>query len=231
MHQECGLAIEAVEYYRLSLAIVEKLADANPTDGQAQVDLAATHGGIAHVQKQLRQYEQAIESYGRALKVLRTLQEQGRLPEVNGRWIGIIEQAIQFCRHAPTAFGEWEMLLAQPATMLPELLELRAMQFGEQGRFDDAVQAVAKLRQLGTATPEQLYNAARVYCWCAAGIKAGKDDLEAEDSAARQQHIADALATLREAIAAGWRSFARLDQDPDLAVLRDLPAFHALVPR
>ena len=37
----------------------------------------------------------------------------------------------------------------------------------------------------------------------AAAIKPAKDELTAEQSAARQQHIADGLATLREAIAAG----------------------------
>ena len=35
---------------------------------------------------------------------------------------------------------------------------------------------------------------------------------------------------LREAIAAGWRDFAHMQKDPDLAPLRDLPEFKALLP-
>ena len=106
------------------------------------------------------------------------------------------------------------------------------MQSVQAGRIADAVQAVAKLRELGTATAEQLYNAACVYSLCAAAIKPEKDQdaLTAEQSAARQQHIADALATLREAIAAGWKGFAHMQTDPDLAPLRDLPEFKALLP-
>ena len=65
---------------------------------------------------------------------------------------------------------------------------------------------------------------------CATAIKPEKDELTAEQSAERQQHIADALATLREAIAAGWKDFAHMQKDPDLAALRDLPEFKALLP-
>ena len=93
----------------------------------------------------------------------------------------------------------------------------------------DAVGAVAKLRELGTATAGQLYNAACVYSLCAAAIKPDPDPLTAEQSAARQQHIADALATLREAIAAGYKDFAHMQTDPDLTPLRDLPEFKELI--
>ena len=40
----------------------------------------------------------------------------------------------------------------------------------------------------------------------------------------------DALATLREAIAAGWKDFAHMQKDPDLTPLRDLPEFKELLP-
>ena len=102
------------------------------------------------------------------------------------------------------------------------------MQSVQAGRAADAVQAIAKLRELGTATAGQLYNAACVYSLCAAAIKPESDALTAEQSAARQQHIADALATLREAIAAGFKDFAHMQKDPDLAPLRDLPEFKEL---
>jgi len=101
----------------------------------------------------------------------------------------------------------------------------------DEGRTAEAVQAVAKLRELGTATAGQLYNAACVYSLCAGRLGAAPSLLTAEQSAARQQHIADAVATLREAIAAGWKDFAHMQKDPDLTVLRDLPEFKALLPR
>jgi hypothetical protein len=71
---------------------------------------------------------------------------------------------------------------------------------------------------------------------CAAAIKPTQDQdvLNAESrraGTARQQHIADALATLQEAIAAGWKDFAHMQKDPDLGPLRDLPEFKALLPK
>ena len=110
---------------------------------------------------------------------------------------------------------------------------MRGTQSVQAGRVADAVQAVAKLRELGTATAGQLYNAACVYSLCAAAIKPDPDALTAESrraGTARQQHIAAALATLREAIAAGWNDFAHMQKDPDLAQLRDMPEFKALLP-
>ena len=133
----------------------------------------------------------------------------------------------------PRGSADWKTLLEQPADVLPALLEMRGTQSVQAGRAADAVQAVAKLRELGTATAGQLYNAACVYSLCAAAIKPEPDALTAESrraGTARQQHIADALATLREAIAAGWKNFAHMQKDPDLTPLRDLPEFKALLP-
>jgi len=55
--------------------------------------------------------------------------------------------------------------------------------------------------------------------------------LTAEQVAERQKHIDHALETLRDAIKAGYKDFAHMQQDADLTVLRDLPEFLALFPR
>jgi hypothetical protein len=68
-----------------------------------------------------------------------------------------------------------------------------------------------------------------VFSLCAASIKApdGKE-LTAEQTQQHQAWINDALAELQQALAAGWKDFAHLQKDPDLAILRDLPEFQAL---
>ncbi len=190
-----------------------------------------SHHKIGEVQQKQKQHEHAIESYGDGLKVLKSLKERGRLAPANERWIGIVEQAIRQCKHGATALGDWKTLLEQPADLLPVLLEMRGTQFVQEGRASEAVQAVAKLRELGTATANQLYNAACVYSLCAAAIKPEKNPLTAEQAAARQQHIADALDTLREAIKSGYKDFAHMQKDTDLTALRDLPEFKALLQR
>ena len=232
VQRQSGQVTEALGSYQKGLAISQKLAAADPSDAQAQLDLVASHHKIATVQQRQKQYEQAIESYGRALKVLQTLKDQKRLAPANEKWIGIVQQAIEQCKQSATALGDWKTLVEQPLELLPVLLEMRGIEFVQEGRTAEAVQAVAKLLELKTATAGQLYNAACVYSLCAAAIKPdeGKRELAAEQSAARQQHMADALATLREAIKAGWSDFAHMQQDPDLTVLRDLPEFQALLP-
>ena len=52
-----------------------------------------------------------------------------------------------------------------------------------------------------------------------------------EDEQRREaQHVAAALATLRQSIAAGYSDLKHMANDPDLATLRDLPEFKALLP-
>jgi len=219
---QSGQVTEALRSYQQGLEIRQKLAAADPTDAQAQFDLYISHHKIAFVHQKQKLYEQAIESYGRGLKVLQALKGQNRLVPANEKWIGILEQAIQQCQHAVTALGDWKTLLEQPAELLPVLLDLRATELVQEGRTAEAVQAVAKLRELGTATAGQLYNAACVYSLCAGRLGAAPS-LLAEQIAERQKHIDHALATLREAIAAGWKEFDHMQKDPDIAVLRDLP--------
>ncbi len=251
---QVGKATEALEQYQKGLEIYRTQAATDPADAWLQSALMVTLWRLGAGNQQVKAYERAIEYYEQGLDVLNRMDEAGRqpvsqsewivtylsarksqtgivrLPPMQKEWVRIIQRQIQHCKHAPTAEGEWKALLEQPADLLPVLLEMRGTQFVQDGRTSDAAHAIAKLRELGTATADQLYNAACVYSLCATGIKAEKDELTAEQAAARQQHIADALATLREAIKAGWKDFANMQTDPDVAILRDLPEFKALIP-
>ena len=70
-----------------------------------------------------------------------------------------------------------------------------------------------------------------MYSLCAAKIKAEKDELTADQAAERNKHINDALATLLEAIKDGYKDFAQMQNDADLAILRDMTEFKALLPK
>jgi tetratricopeptide (TPR) repeat protein len=95
---QSGQVTEALGSYQQALEIRQKLAAADPSDAQAQLDLVVSHHKIASVQQEQKQYEQAIESYGRGLKVLQALKDRKRLAPANERWIGIVEEAIAECR-------------------------------------------------------------------------------------------------------------------------------------
>jgi len=221
---------EALGSYQKGLEISQKLAAADPSDAQAQRDLAVSFYKLGEAEQAGKQFEKAIAWYEKARDKVKAMQQAARLAPQDKDMPGMPDRSIQQCRHAATALGDWKTLVEQPAELLPVLLEMRGTEFVKEGRIGDAVQAVAKLRELKTATAGQLYNAACVYSLCAGRLGAAPS-LPAEQSAARQQHIAAALATLREAIAAGWKDFAHMQKNPDLAVLRDLPEFKALLPR
>jgi tetratricopeptide (TPR) repeat protein/tRNA A-37 threonylcarbamoyl transferase component Bud32 len=229
---QAGQVTEAFASYQKCLEICQNLA-ANPRDGQAQLALyfSLLKMGAAH--QEAKQFGKAVTWYRQALEVLERLEKAKELTPTQKGQIAAVQLRIQECQLAGVALGEWQKLLEQPAAVLPALLQMRGTESLKAGRVAEAVQAVAKLRELGTAKANQLYNAACVYSLCAAAIKPEKDAdaLTAEQSAARQQHIADALATLREAIAAGFKDLAHMQKDPDLAPLRDLPEFKALIPQ
>jgi serine/threonine protein kinase/tetratricopeptide (TPR) repeat protein len=225
---QSGQVTEPRQAYEKGLEIRQKLAAADPSDAQAQRDLWVTYYKLGEAERAGKQFEKAMAWYEKALA--KVMQEDGRLAPQDKNVPRGLEGLIQQCRHAGIALGDWQTLLEQPADVLPVLLEMRGTESVQAGRAADAVQAIAKLRELGTATAEQLYNAACVYSLCAGRLGAAPSLLPAEQSAARQQHIADALATLREAIAAGWKDFAHMQEDPDLTPLRDLPEFKALLP-
>ena len=185
---------------------------------------------IAVVQESENEYESAIKMYGLSLRVLQDLHQHRQLQPDRQALIGIVEAAIKTCQRSSIALGDWETLLQQPPALVPELLNIRGQRCLELGWTDDAVEAVAKLRELKTATGGQLYNAACIYSRCAASIKADEKELTTAQSAARQKHVAGALATLREAIAAGFDKFDHLKNDPQLAPVRNLPEFQKLLP-
>ena len=227
---QAGQFAEAVGHYQKGLEISQKLAAADPTDAQAQFGLYLSHAKIGDVNQNSSRFPDAIAAYEQALDVLRGLDRTSRLAPSQQQYIREVQLRLEQCRRAAPALGDWKTLLEQPLELLPELLELRGVQFVQEGRVGDALQAVAKLRELGTATPDQLYNAACVYCLCAVHIKAEKDELTAEQTVQRQKHITDALETLREALQGGFKDFAQMQKDTDLSVLHDLPEFRALIP-
>jgi tetratricopeptide (TPR) repeat protein len=93
-----GQVTEALGMYQKCLEIRQKLAPADPSDAQAQFDLAEIHSCIAAVQRKQKQYNQGMESYGKGLKILQSLNDQGSLVPANKKWIGIVERAIEECR-------------------------------------------------------------------------------------------------------------------------------------
>ena len=75
-----------------------------------------------------------------------------------------------------------------------------------------------------------LYDAACVFALAAASIVADnvEQKLTEEQAKQKQQWIAEAIASLKQSIEAGWDDFDHMRADNDLMILRDLPEFEQL---
>ncbi len=212
------------------LEITQPLAAADPADADAQHDLLIAHAHLGQARRSARQFAGALASFDEALAITGQLKAEQKLPEDVDALIVDLTAERKHTELAVIALGDWERLLKQPANMLPELLHIRGQQLTKEGRVAEAIQAVSQLRLQEGATGGQLYDAACVFSRSAASIQApeGKD-LTAEQAAQRQAWISDALAALKQALAAGWTNLDHVRLDPDLAILRDFPEYQALV--
>ena len=81
---------------------------------------------------------------------------------------------------------------------------------------------------LGPTKADDLYNLACGHGVLVAALRKTQPEPNEDEQRREAQHVAAALATLRQSIAAGYSNFKHLASDPDLAPLRDLPEFQEL---
>jgi tetratricopeptide (TPR) repeat protein len=232
LHVESGEVEEALDLYRRSLAAREQLAAADPADARATRDLMSSHVAIGDAHLASGDYRQAAESFGRAADVSRRMIASGMNARQSEAELGACEAKQRKAEALMVALGAWDALLQQPAELLPTLLEARAVECLRRERFEEAARAARQLREVAGASANQLYNAACVLARAADAIQPAEGQRELTDAQAlrRDACTRDALATLREAIDAGWDDFEHLRQDEDLALLRELPEFQAVLP-
>ena len=82
---------------------------------------------------------------------------------------------------------------------------------------------------LGPTSPDDLYNLACGRGVLVAALRKASPEPNEDDERREAKHVAAALATLRQAVAAGYSDFKHMATDPDLAPLRDLPEFQELI--
>jgi hypothetical protein len=206
------------------------LAAAAPRDSRAQRELAGSHYQLGAVQRDLGEYPAAEASFLAAAEIIRHMIRNGIDIEASKRALAMMEREAAAAAQTQSALRPWDELLTQPADTLGTLLQLRAVELVTRGQTNQAAQAAAKLRELEHATPEQLYVAASVFGRCATAIgdNNGKE-LAQEQLAEQQQHMNDAIATLQQAINAGWNDFKRIRSDKSFVPIRYLPQFKALL--
>ncbi len=226
-------AESARDFYQKMNEILERLAAADPNSAQARRDLVLSHYRIAQAAARTLEYDTAVEHYTTAIALLDEMIANGQnltqsLQErqiVMNEFLPIKYEAILIER----VLTDWHTFIADPDH--EPLLMQRITHLYRVGRFDEIPQTAEMLRSLNAENPDNLYNAACGYALCANAIQLTEgEELTAEQQSQQQKFIDLALACLRESIAAGYSNFDHMRQDPDLAVLHDLPEFEESIP-
>lgn len=225
-----GQVTQALESYQKCLAINKDAARAEPNDAHAQFSLYLPLAKIAACYQDLKQFDDAISCYQQALEVLQRMRQADQLAPTQEQYVGMVQNRLKTCENMRLALGPWDTLLEQSPDLLPELLWIRGVELLRERRTVEAIDAVEKLRGLKASTAEHLYKAACVYSLCAAVIvERDGPDLTVEKQAERDKHLSDAVAALKQAIAAGFTDIDRMQKDPSLTLLYELPEFQVLL--
>src|SRR5262249_52057910 len=96
------------------------------------------------------------------------------------------------------------------------------------------IEAAAQAKVLATLAPDNannLYNIACCYSLCVAAVSADKNNGPGQPSPPElsKQYVEEALQALRKAIALGFNDRDKVENDPDLAAIRQDPGFAAAV--
>jgi tetratricopeptide (TPR) repeat protein len=236
---------QAVSEYAKAVEIEQKAIDANPAVGEYKSRLAFFSNNLAGVLQQLGRSEDALRSYRKAAQILQPLSGAHPVTVHYRRNLAISHTGMATTLAAlgrpGQALAEFDqaLLLARkldddPSThyqsSLAYVLGNRGLALQKLGRPGEAVAAyrelIAYLEKRAQPQPADVYNLACSYALISgiAGEK-GSGLTTADADAAGEK----AVATLRRAIAAGYRDAAHMRKDTDLDSLRKRPDFEKLL--
>ena len=110
-----------------------------------------------------------------------------------------------------------------------EVWAWRGRVFAQLGRYGEAAADLARAEELAKS-PQQYFDVARMYSFAAGAAGAVKTPPVPDNAAAyREAWGSQALACLEQAISAGWKDAARLEQERDLETIRSRPEFQKLL--
>ena len=229
---EMDVDAEALKSYQRALEIRERLSRDHPTVLVHQSNLATTFVNMGALLSKSARSDEAMESYRGAELILERLSRENpsslsyqsslavcihnmaEIEMTRGQWTSArdrFERAIALQRAA---------LAVLPGNPLYQFylkghLFFQAKTQRALGQTGESLKSARELATLARGNPSELYNAA---CALASIIPQTGDN-------ERQALAVEAVRTLREAIAAGWKDTAKASRDQDFAALHDRDDF------
>jgi len=244
-----GRLSEAEPEFRKALSLYRELADANPAVTDFRDQLAHAHTSLGDLLVGTGKLPNARREHRKALELHQTLADA---EPRNPNWRRGVGQSLANLGDVDTATGRFDAAVAsfQESRMIHERLTRehptateyrvgladaltglgRALHYA--GRGTEATEPLRRAVALREAIPNLSTKARRDHANALALLASVAADPRSGLSASAPAAEAEAdraIAALRQAIAAGYRDFSKLNTDPDLAPLRSREDFRLLL--
>lgn len=226
---------EALAQYDRSLAIMEALSREHPEVPAYRNDVAKSHFDRATIFERQRKWNDAAAAYGAAAALRRdlvaanpqdltfiadlaltlgneaaSLFNAGRRDEA----LTAIRESVRLHRTVAAAVPE----VPRHRGMLGSACALQARLAADKGFADEAIAVARERCKIGTGRANELY-----------GLAASLASLAGKAVAEKQQAADLSIATLRDAVAAGFQDGARVRKDAAFTAVRDRSDFAAIL--
>ncbi len=236
-----GEAAKAAESYSHAVDVAGELVQQAPAEKSYRHTLARAYNNLGLVQAQLKQQSLAESSFRQAVALQEAVvkqdpQDLGMQSDLGGicNNLGIVLEAMKRPADAVKVYEMAVKYQRQAFAKAPEVAKYR-LSLGKHyynygralrlaGRADEALQVTLARRDLWPKDPERLFAVAEELALaaneCAVKSKAGP---------VAAAYGEQAVATLKQAIAAGWKPKPNSNWTRSFTALRDRPDFLALV--
>jgi tetratricopeptide (TPR) repeat protein len=220
---DLGQPDEARAEYERARAILQHLAEQYPKVPAYQVDLGGSYCNFGSLVRDGGKPDESLEWFGKAIAVLTAVITREPRDATAKRFLlnshraraVAYDQLQQYAK----SLDDWEKALElSPPAEQPRARAGRASSLARLGQVEQAVAEVVELSKLTDWPASEWYNFACIYA------------LASDKLPDKQQAYADrAMELLQRAVQAGFTNAAHLEQDPDLAPLREREDFQKLI--
>jgi serine/threonine protein kinase/tetratricopeptide (TPR) repeat protein len=221
------------------LDVRQKAAKKDPTSAAAKRDLGAAYEALGDMELEQHNGQAAVEAYRNAHQLYAKVYEKER-DNAEDQWylaysyyrLGRAYELLGDGAAARKEYAESLKLREVLAKTDPnniqrqtELMVARAL----CGQHAEASRAAADIRKRVSKDSAFLYSVACGYALCIPAVAHGKGQLGSEERALQQHYADEAIETLRQAIAKGYKDRVSLETDQDLTPIQNDPRFQDLL--
>jgi tetratricopeptide (TPR) repeat protein len=241
--RQLGRRAECLKADQMAVEICEKEARAYPSDAVAQDKLAVAHHNTSVALRDMGEFKEAVSESEKAIGIEQKAIEANPVVSTYKhnqayfrtqraavlRRLGRQDEVVQECREAAQT---WQALADAHPTLLGYRISLasvagmRGKALQQLGRLREAVaayrEAIDRMEKLPQRTSNGHYSTTCYYALLYGIAREKGSGLTPADAHAAGEQ---AMATLRRAIAAGYRNAAHMRKDTDLDSLRQRPDF------